>query len=188
MILFSKADIHIFINSHNNVFLDIFFKIFTFFGDGIFIVIASVLLLFKRINYGACSLGIYLGSGILVQLFKKLILPDAPRPSAYLKNIYDLHFIEGIKMYSSQSFPSGHTASAFGLFFLLAIVSKNHLVKVLCLIAALLIGYSRMYLSLHFLLDVTVGSFIGVISTVIIFYYFEKIKHPSFNKPLFIKK
>ncbi|MBR4546505.1 MAG: phosphatase PAP2 family protein [Paludibacteraceae bacterium] len=47
-------------------------------------------------------------------------------------------------------------------------------VGLICLILAALEGYSRIYLSQHFLLDVTVGMTIGVLTSVGIFYIFLK--------------
>lgn len=188
LLIIPKAEIHIYINKLNNEFFDQFFKHITFLGDGIFIIAITVLLLFKKISYAVCNLSIYLGSGILVQLFKRIILPDAPRPKNFFEGIYNLHFVEGITIHGAHSFPSGHTASAFGLFIFLALISKNDSVKILCFFLAILVAYSRLYLSQHFLIDVVFGSFIGVTSGMVIYMYFKRIKNERFNQPVYFKK
>jgi membrane-associated phospholipid phosphatase len=47
----------------------------------------------------------------------------------------------------------------------------------LLFIAALLVGYSRVYLSQHFLTDITAGSVFGILMILIFWFWFER-----FNK------
>ena len=168
LISYSKISIHLFINKINSPVADHFFKYITYLGDGIFVIIASILISFRKIKYGLYSLVVYASSGITVQLMKHLIWYNAERPAKLLEN-NSLHFIEGVKLHMMHSFPSGHTASAFGLCFVLIFLTRNKLLHVLLLICALLTGYSRMYLSQHFLIDVFTGSIIGAICPVLLY-------------------
>jgi membrane-associated phospholipid phosphatase len=66
---------------------------------------------------------------------------------------------------SNDSFPSGHTASAFaGATF----IYKRYGIKysLLPYIGAIYTGYSRVYAKKHYLKDVVAGAFIGVISNL----------------------
>jgi membrane-associated phospholipid phosphatase len=54
---------------------------------------------------------------------------------------------------------------------------ENRFYKVLLLILALLTGYSRIYLSQHFLEDVYAGSIIGVSTTFLVYYFVHKKEH-----------
>jgi membrane-associated phospholipid phosphatase len=97
------------------------------------------------------------------------------RPSKYfeLYESYQLHLVEGVKLHSLQSFPSGHTATAFNLFLMMALMVKNNLLKFIFFTMAILVAYSRVYISQHFLVDITVGSVIGISLIVIIWLWFE---------------
>ena len=65
-------------------------------------------------------------------------------------------------MHAMNSFPSGHTITAFAIFIILAMVVKKQYLKVLFTLTAILAGFSRVYLSQHFLEDIFLGALIGV--------------------------
>lgn len=188
LLTFSKSEIHIFINEHYSSFFDVFFKYATYLGDGFFIAMLFIVLLFIRYRY-ALILGVsaIASSLIFVHPMKRLIFKDVARPSKYFEGIYDLHFVEGVKLHSMHSFPSGHTTAAFALFFSLAVFVENKLLKILFLILACIAGYSRMYLSQHFLIDVTVGSFIGTFTVLITAMIFMKISTPKLDNSILKK-
>jgi len=174
LVTFSKPELHILSNKANSPFFDSFFKYATWLGDGIIIAILFVALLFVKYRYALAFLSGSLATSLLVNIFKKVLLHDVYRPSKYfeLYETYQLHIVEGVKLHSLQSFPSGHTATAFNVFLTLAILSKNNTLKLLFFIAALLVGYSRVYLSQHFLTDITAGSVTGVVIMLIFWIWF----------------
>jgi membrane-associated phospholipid phosphatase len=172
----SKPEIHIWINRHNAPFLDFFFSKITFFGNGIFVIGLCVLLMFFRFRHTLLLFSTFIISGMLVQIIKRFVLPGMPRPNIYFKDLYDLHYVKGVEMLHSFSFPSGHTATAFTLCLSLAIITKNNLWRFLLFFTACLIGYSRIYLSQHFLVDTVAGSFIGVLVTLVYYYFHLKMK------------
>jgi membrane-associated phospholipid phosphatase len=184
LLFIPKADIHIWSNQHNSSFCDLFFKTVTFFGDGLFIIIVTVLLLLWRIRYSILVFSTYAISGILVQILKRIV--HAPRPKLYFEGIYDLHFVEGVKMYTTNSFPSGHSASAFALFLCFALFVKNKWLQLVFVITASLIAYSRIYLSQHFLIDITVGSAFGIIIVLLCAWYMERFKNEWLDKPIYM--
>ena len=75
-----------------------------------------------------------------------------------------------------HSFPSGHTVTAFSTTVLITYWCKNKLWGFPLLLVAILVGYSRMYLSEHFFEDVTAGSVIGVITTVALISWLDNKK------------
>jgi membrane-associated phospholipid phosphatase len=176
LILFSKVDIHWVINQLNCLPADYFFKIFTHFGDGIVIAIAIVIMLFIKYRHAIVVAISSIVATILVQLFKRYIIPDVDRPSLIFESIGKLHIVEGITMNTAHSFPSGHTATGFSIFLLFAIISSNKYLKLLFFIVAFLVAYSRIYLSQHFLVDIYFGSIIGVLSTSSVFLWVSKWK------------
>jgi membrane-associated phospholipid phosphatase len=64
------------------------------------------------------------------------------------------------------SFPSGHTMAAFGIYGSIALSSRTQRGKrwgLLCAGVAILVGFSRIFLVQHFLVDVVAGAFIGIL-------------------------
>ena len=59
---------------------------------------------------------------------------------------------------AGYSFPSGHSQSAVGTFGAMALTAKNKWVKAVCIAAAVLVPFSRMYIGVHTPADVLVGS------------------------------
>ena len=68
-------------------------------------------------------------------------------------------------MLDTNSFPSGHSVSAFCAAVVITFVTKEKYWGTFMLIIAALVAYSRMYLSEHFLIDVTAGSALGIFVT-----------------------
>ena len=117
------------------------------------------------------------------------IFPDIVRPITLFKNTYALHLVEGVKMSEIQSFPSGHTGTAFAILFLLATFTSKSWLQVTALATGILIGFSRLYLSQHFLPDVVAGAVVGTFTSLVLLTVFEHSR--SFNKlnrPLFSRR
>jgi len=190
LLIYSKTELHIASNKASNVFFDFFFKYATLLGDGTMIAILFIALLFYNYRYAIAFLTGSLLASLIVNVMKKLIFHDIYRPSKYFElfESYKLHFVEGVKLHQLQSFPSGHSATAFNVFFTLAILVKNNNLKFLFLVLAYLVAYSRIYLSQHFLIDITVGSFIGVVFIFFSFWWFSNFKSPWLNRSVLIRK
>lgn len=67
---------------------------------------------------------------------------------------------------TGYSFPSGHTQSAATVFGVLALWARKKWVTVCCVLAVLLVGFSRMYLGVHTPLDVGVSLGTGLITVL----------------------
>lgn len=186
LITFSKAELHILSNKANSSFFDIFFKYLTNLGDGAMIAIVFSILLFVKYRYAFAFLGGSLATSLFVNVIKKLVLHDIYRPSKYFEiyESYQLHFVDGVKLYSFQSFPSGHSGTAFNVFLTLALVSKNNILKLFFAVLATLTAYSRVYLSQHFLIDITAGALIGIAFIVVFWIWFGKINVKWFENSL----
>ena len=77
-------------------------------------------------------------------------------------------------MHDDFSFPSGHTTVAFCIFFGLALIIPNKKIGAALIVLASLVGFSRTYLSYHFLMDLVAGSFLGVSTALGMFYILRK--------------
>ncbi len=186
ILLYSRPELHILTNKINSDFFDQFFKYATMFGDGIMIVILTLVLVFIRYRYAIAFLIGSLSTSVLVQFFKQVLLKDMYRPSKYfeLHETYKLHLIEGVKLHSLHSFPSGHSATAFNVFLMLAIIVKNKHLKLFFLLIAVIVAYSRVYLSQHFIIDITVGSFVGSLFMLLIFWWVQHWNKDWLDKSL----
>jgi membrane-associated phospholipid phosphatase len=170
----TKADLHLWLTSFYTPAGDVFFHYYTYVGDWIpYAFIGG--LLFYRYRIALFVLISQLATGLLSIIIKQTW--NEPRPILYFKQHFptiQLHQVAGEHLYSVHSFPSGHTITAFAFFLALAFYTKKPAVHFLYFILALLVGYSRIYLSQHFALDVLAGSFVGVSMTIICKYYFDK--------------
>jgi membrane-associated phospholipid phosphatase len=167
----SKAEIHFYINHFNCLFTDYFFRYITSLGNGVTPFILGVALLFTSFRKAFIIATAPTVAGLLVQILKRFVFPDILRPSRLL----GLHLVDGVRLYSSHSFPSGHSATIFALCFTLALLTKRSTLKFGLFFLALLVAFSRVYLSQHFLIDIYAGSVIGVLCVPFIKMLFEKI-------------
>ena len=88
----------------------------------------------------------------------------------------DFPIVEGVDLHSTLSMPSGHTSAVFAFCFSLALFCPKWWQKMLCLLIAILVGYSRIYLSQHFLADVLAGSIVGIVAVLILIPLIKKLR------------
>jgi len=173
----SKEAGFVLLNPYHTKFLDYIFQGITLLGDGFFSIAFCVVLLFVRKKY--VSLLVFMSfasSGIAAQVLKYFI--TEARPAIFLEHSNYPYFIENVTLHNYHSFPSGHTATIFALISIVAFVSKNKLTAIPLLIIGALVGYSRMYLGQHFMVDVTIGSLTGILFAIICWILF----YPFYQK------
>jgi len=142
-------------------------------GSGLIILVVSLIGLgyyFKDKKYYLLLKNIfnsYIVSGIISWLLKVSFMRERPFVSWNPKSFHSIFdFINGTIgtiPYKNKylSFPSGHTTSAFAVFTLLMFSTRNRVLKIIFLAMALLIAFSRIYLSKHYLSDIMFGIIIG---------------------------
>ena len=172
-ISYSIKEGFILMNSVHNRYLDILFTTITWLGDGIFIVAMAVLFfIIRKKQLAVLSISSYLLSGLVAQILKRTI--NSPRPKTVFMNTDYTILVDNSSLYALNSFPSGHTASAFALATVLALYLSNKNYGCLLIIYACLVGYSRVYLAQHFLIDIICGSVIGVLSGIACWFMVRK--------------
>jgi membrane-associated phospholipid phosphatase len=175
---FSKEKLHLLLTSTHNSLFDSFFSIITNIGDGIFVLIAGVLITFYKVKNGILIISSFLLTGFIVQILKNYVFPQARRPFLHFKNPDILHQVKDVNIHIHNSFPSGHTASAFVLFFSLSLVTGRKCLQMAFFVLAALVSYSRVYLSQHFVEDIWAGSTIAIFITTLLYYIiFRKETH-----------
>ena len=156
-----KGDVVIGFNQLHNPHSDWVFKYLTHAGSGWVLLIIFLGALWVNRKLAVALVLISALQGVAMLVFKGLLFPDALRPLASLTDS-NLHIVEGLTPVFSRSFPSGHTMTAFAIGTLLAHHFRSKIIHVLLVLYAVLIGISRIYLALHFLVDTLVGAGIGV--------------------------
>ncbi|SCG82396.1 phosphoesterase, PA-phosphatase related [Proteiniborus sp. DW1] len=102
-------------------------------------------------------------SQVFVQILKRSLTRE--RPYNILEDIRS--FDISLKDYS---FPSGHTTASFSMATILVYYLPQFMIVFMLL--ALLVGFSRIYLAVHYPSDVIVGIILGVTSSIITHAYF----------------
>ncbi|MBN2614305.1 MAG: phosphatase PAP2 family protein, partial [Bacteroidales bacterium] len=141
LLSYSKTQIHLSVNQWHGPVRDFFFKYATWMGNGWFVAVLFIVFLFVKVRYAWMLLAGNILITIVIQGLKHLAFPDTPRPAAYFAKLHEsLYLIPGEHMNMYNSFPSGHSATAFGLFILLLFITRNHGLKFIWLIMATLIA------------------------------------------------
>lgn len=156
-------------NNMHGVIMDKGMVISSYLGNGgiIWIIIVGILMInkkYRKIGFmalGALILSTILGEEILKNVVKRI------RPSEDIP-AWNLLITKPL----SYSFPSGHTTSSFAVAGVLAKYIKRYAFGFLGL--ASLIGFSRLYLYVHYPTDILAGVVLGLLCSGIIIYSFDK--------------
>lgn len=128
-------------------------------GELVFMVLAITVFwcIDKRCGYYIFTVGFF---GTIINQFLKLAF-RIPRPWVLDPNFT---IVESARAGATgYSFPSGHTQNAVGTFGSLARYTKKRWVRVVCIVLAVLIPFSRMYLGVHTPLDVGVSVLVALV-------------------------
>jgi membrane-associated phospholipid phosphatase len=178
-IFLNKSDGFLLINRFHSKTLDVFFALFTDLGNGLFVIgLMLIMMLRKKIGWSIQTGVSFLVSGLIVQLFKHMV--HSPRPLLFFRP-YDIHWIYGITKTGYASFPSGHTATIFALTTLLSFYFQGSRSAILFFTIAALTGFSRIYLSQHFPVDVLGGLLTGVLTSIAVY---TILPHTKFERKL----
>ena len=133
-------------------------SVFTHLGDAgaIFLFITAVMLCVRRWRRAGGTTLTALGLGLIVTNLTIKPLISRPRPWVAMEGFQAL-----IAESDPNSFPSGHTCAAFAFAVALSFELPRKWQKAAVLLAAALMGYSRLYVGVHFPSDVLAGAAIG---------------------------
>ena len=151
-------------SEHRTDFWTFLFGVFDRLGEEWGYLLFGLIFFIKR-PYRAITIGLGgLAISIVIQILKFIF--SQPRPLIFFgeklqnMNVVDSWHIVG----GMNSLPSGHTAGAFTLVTIICFYSKNSPVtQVLLVLMAVIAGMARIYGVNHFLIDILIGSMVGIL-------------------------
>ena len=164
--------------------------------DGIMILISSKLfwiplyiyilyLIYKRFSDQFIKILLALGLLIFiadfgsVHLFKEVF--ERARPCNMIPALEGIRLVDGYHGGTGFSFISSHAANSFVLAFFLGFIFRNIRMFSLLFSWAVLIGFSRVYLGVHYPFDILGGMFWGLFVSLLVYYIYRmKIKDFDF--------
>lgn len=190
--VFNKGDVILLFAENRSAFKNTFFLYCTYIGEGYVYVFATIVLLFSGYSR-SFAIGVNAVFVLVISQCLKIFFAHE-RPVRYFSNLLEQpdlpNYVPNVHLLNgwTTSFPSGHTTSAFAFYSLLAFFIPNKWIKMLCLVCAVLVGVSRMYLVQHFLKDVTTGMLTGFLIALVVYWMHEMLSPSITSKKLRLGK
>ena len=174
---FGRIPVFLFFNTDGGALMDQFFKWATWGAEGwVWIPFLAIVFGWFKKDFKLIVLN-FLLSTLFTQIPKRFIWDTISRPIASGIPLNEIHTVPGVVMHSWNSFPSGHTATAFTLFLLTIYLFPTKWVFAIGAIFAMICAYSRVYLGQHFPMDLGGGILVAVISVQLSIMIHQKISN-----------
>jgi membrane-associated phospholipid phosphatase len=174
-------DFIIMIQQIDTPLLDSFFRVITSLGEELFYLLLFSFLIWCVDFYLGIRVGIIFLLSLYVNSGVKEIFQQ-PRPFDILPEIQKAHAY-------GYGFPSGHAQSSMAVWGSIAITywKKQAWIRYLSVLLILLIGFSRIYLGVHFPTDVLGGWLLGGLILGLSYFIFLKVKLNYIQKNIIFK-
>jgi membrane-associated phospholipid phosphatase len=190
LILTQKGDFLIWLNTHHNKAMNLFFKYWTHLGDGLVFAFLGILFLLTSYYRTLLLIVAVISQTIVIQGLKRFVFGGVVRPKLYFENFDSFYQVPGVEIHSANSFPSGHTATAFTVAVLFSLMIRKWSVTGILMVMAILVGLSRVYLLQHFFIDIYFGSMIGFLIGFFVYFWIgsSRLNNRNLLKRGLIKK
>lgn len=156
------------IQSIANPFFDVLFELITMCGEQV-VLIAIMAIIYWTYDK---KFGEYMAYSVLTTV----LLNNAMKDIFKMKRPIGEDGIRSLRTETATgySFPSGHTQGSAAFYSSIAIYLKKRWLYILMAIIIILIGFSRLYLGVHYPKDVIVGGILGVLTSVVCYKLYNK--------------
>ncbi|WP_297714409.1 phosphatase PAP2 family protein [Clostridium sp.] len=159
------------IQSIANPFFDFLFQLITICGEQI-VLISIISIIYWTLDK---KFGEYIAYSVLTSVLLNNAIKDIFKMKRPIGE-------EGIRTLREQtatgySFPSGHTQGASSFYGAMAIYLKKRVMYIIAAVMIVLIGFSRLYLGVHYPKDVIVGGILGVLISLICYNLYNKVEN-----------
>ena len=159
------------IQSIANPFFDFLFQLITICGEQI-VLISIISIIYWALDK---KFGEYIAYSVLTSVLLNNAIKDIFKMKRPIGE-------EGIRTLREQtatgySFPSGHTQSASSFYGSMAIYLKNRVMYIIATVMIILIGFSRLYLGVHYPKDVIVGGVLGVLTSLVCYKLYNRVEN-----------
>lgn len=186
---FGRDQLHLMINQFHIKPLDYFFDYYTEIGTSGLFIFLIIYTIFKS-NW--ITLGYLIGTEIIAGtinlIIKKTFFKAVYRPAYYFQQKQiNLYLIDNYKMQEVYTFPSGHSLMAIVIAMTMCTMTQNRGFQFLFILNFVVIAYSRMYLSKHFMIDTIGGATLAFFTFIFVYYLLNNQNHSFWNKPIITK-
>ncbi len=136
----------------------------------LFIVLSLLLLCFKSTRRGGAAAGTGMLLGLFVTNLTIKPLMGRLRPWVVMDG-----FVNLVAEHDPNSFPSGHSCSAFAFAAALCFTLPRRWMKIAALAMAVVMALSRLYVGVHFPSDVLAGALVGFFSGQLVWLGYREV-------------
>lgn len=113
--------------------------------------------------------GLAMITAFIIAFILKVLLARYRPDLLFSQNLYGFH---GFSLkHDFNSTPSGHAVMAFAGFYGLARLTDKRWLRIFCVFFAVVIALSRIIITAHFLSDVLLGAYIGIVTVLWLEYF-----------------
>ena len=165
-----QKQILLFLSSLQSPVFNVFFQTITMIGESTFVV-CLMCFIFWNINKkkGMTICMCMLTNVQVMGLIKDIV--RFPRPWTLIEGLTTVRQSTA----TGYSFPSGHTTNSSSTLTAIAIAFKKKWLSITCAILIVLVGFSRLYLCVHWPMDVACGLLLGCGGTFLLFNFYQKL-------------
>lgn len=166
--IWGRKEVFLWLNHDLGFMGDAFFTFCTYLAEG-WMWIPYFLVIFFILKKDALFIVYsFVFSTLLTQIPKHLIFNTITRPGGSGIDPNLIHTVKNTTLHTLNSFPSGHTATAFTIFLVSVYLFDKKWMVPIGLLYATLCGYSRVYLAQHFPMDLAGGILVAIASIEIV--------------------
>ena len=177
-------ELFLFLNGLGSNRFDQFWMLMTHRGSNVLVYVSIILLLSLKIKKKQIiSLVIF---GLILILVTDQLTNLCKVQVGRLRPCFDFQLKDLVRLVKSScggkfSFFSGHASNSFALAFFFGRVVKRHfkMVNIILIFIAGLISYSRIYIGVHYPLDIVCGMVVGSIIGIVFYRIWEKTNYSS---------